>query len=147
MSLPYETDDDPQGEPSEQVFSAPRGEVPEALQDEMIDSPFPTPPRPAIGDIWEVTICPDGRGDQGGPVTVGAGFSSWDNGVTMNGMLLPGAASIEVTAGGEAIPVRMKEGLFLAAIPKGMDVAVIFRGSQGQVLEEQRYDGDWLSGP
>lgn len=73
------------------------------------------------------------------------GFTSWASGMAMYGMLLAGAASIEATAGDEAIPVHVGNGLFLAAIPPGVDVTVIFRGPQGEVLEEQRFDDDWLN--
>ncbi len=144
LSFPDEADDDQQGEPSEQVFSSPRGVVPEALREVWGDHPA-TPPSPAIGDIWAVTVCAERSVDQGGPVGAGVGFTSGENGVAMYGVLPPSAASIEATAGDEAIPVHVGHGLFLAAIPPGVDITVIFRGAPGQVLEEQRLDGDWLS--
>ncbi len=139
-----EADDTSQSEPSVQTFRSQPGEWPESLREEMGDLPPPRLEPPAIGDIWAVTICPDGNISQGGPVDVGLGFTSWESGAAIYGLLPPGAESIRVTRGEEAIPVHVRQGLFLAAIPTGADVTVTFRGPQGQILEEHRLEADWI---
>ncbi len=60
-------------------------------------------------------------------------------------MLPPGAVSVEVTTDEEAIPVHVGQGLFLAAVPPGVDVTLIFRGMQGEVLDERHIEAEWLN--
>ncbi len=140
-----EPDDDLQSESSTRTFSSPQGEWPESLREEMGDRPPPMLHPPAIGSVSTVTVCPDGSISQGGPVKTSLGASSWESGSAIHGVLPPRAVSVEVTTDEEAIPVHVGQGLFLAAMPPGVDVTLIFRGLQGEVLEEIHVETEWLS--
>ncbi len=140
-----EPDDDPQGESSTQTFSSLRSEWPEPLREEMGDRPPPMLQPPAIGSVSAMSVCPDGSISQGGPVKTSLGASSWESGSAIHGVLPPGAVSVELTAGEEGVPIHVGQGLFLAAVPPGVGVTLIFRGPQGEVLGELHVEAEWLS--
>lgn len=140
--LPDETDDDPQGEPSEHVFSAPRGEIPDALRKGWGDRP--TLPPPTIGGVVEVTVCPDGSVSQGESVPFGVSTTTYAGGTAVHGPLPDGAVSVEAIAGEESVPVHVGQGVFLTAVHSDVDLTIIFRDPQGDVVgERHRVDG-WL---
>ncbi len=143
FSFPDETDDDPQGEPSEQVFSAPRGEVPEALREVWGDRPT-TPPPPTIGGVVSVTVCPDGSISQGGPVPFGVSGTICEGGTAVHGPLPKDAVSVEANAGEESVPVHVGQGVFLTAVSSGVDLTIIFRDPQGDIVEERHMQDGWL---
>ncbi len=140
-----EPDDSVQCESPSQGFSSRTAGWPERPRTEIGDRSPPMLRSPTIGSVSTVTVCPGGSISQGGPVKTSLGATSWESGSAIHGVLPPGAVSVEVTMNEEAIPVHIGQGLFLAAVRLGADVTVIFRGLQGDILEERHIESEWLS--
>lgn len=143
FSSPDETDDDPQGEPSDTVFGGPRGEVPEGVREAMTDLPSFTPPRTPIGSVVEVTVCLDGRVSQGSSVPYDVGATICEGGAVVHGPLPAGAVSVEAIAGEDSIPVHVGQGVFLTAVHGDVDLTLIFRGPQGDIIDQRHMQGGW----
>lgn len=143
FSSPDETDDDPYGEPSVQEFSAPRGELPEALREGWGDR-LAIPPPPTIGDVVDVMVCPDGSISQGGSVPFGVSATICEDGTAIHGPLPDGVVSVEAIAGEGSVPVHVGQGVFLTVVPSSVDLTIIFKGPQGDVIGERHMADGWL---
>ncbi len=121
------------------------GELADAMKQELSDrlrTVLTT--SPAIGSVSAVSVCPDGSVSQGGLVEEAMGGTSSESGAAIHGPLPAGAVSVEVMVGEETIPVHVGQGLFLAAVPPGAEVTIIFKGPQSEIIEEHHIEAGWL---